>query len=192
MITKIKDSLNSVIGILYETDVTSDVTTNLCKLCKDKILELQNETIFVEHNPIGDIEITSDDQFYIVDIKTQNINTVYSVPNLISIKKAKDILKNHDNHIIYVFIEYELENLGETRIVNIKVQPIESLDWSYLAIQNLGRGQLQIKNTANGLTFNNEVTRKQWFGEFKDKSIEYYNNLILKITEYKSEFEDNA
>jgi hypothetical protein len=191
MITKIKHTLSSVIDILYETDGSSDVPVILSKLCKDKILELQDETTGIEHNPIGNIEITYDDQFYIIDVKTQDMSKVYSVPNLISIKKAKDILTNHDNHIIYVFIEYEIEPiLKKTKIVNIRVQPIETLDWSYLAIQNLGKGQLQIKNTATGLTFNNEVTRTQWLGELKDKAIEYYNNLILKVTEYKSDWED--
>ena len=189
MITKIKHTLSSIIGTSYSSleHISNEVS--------NEILSLKDSSTEIEDNPIGDIEITHDGQFYIVDVKTQDIDKVYSVPNLISIKKAKDILKNYDKHIIYIFVEYKVrdfENIDmyESTITNIRVQTIESLDWSYLAIQNLGRGQLQIKNTANGLTFNNEVTRTQWFGELKDKSIEYYNNLILKVTEYKSEFED--
>jgi len=190
MINKIKTTLNSCIGASYNSlELISTEVSN-------EILNLKDNLTDIEDNSIGDIEITHDDQFYIVDVKIQDIDKVYSVPNLISIKKAKDILKNHDNHIIYVFVEYKVkdfENIDmyEASITNIRVQPIETLDWSYLAIQNLGRGQLQIKNTANGLTFNPEVTRTTWFGEFKEKAIEYYNNLILKVTEYKTEFEDD-
>ena len=191
MIDKIKKVLRPCVDTIHKIDIDEDVSVILSNLCKDKILELQDETVIIENNPNDDIEITWEDQFYIVDIKTQDMNKVYSVPNLISIKKAKDILKNHDNHIYYIFVEYEFENLDEVKITNIRTQPIETLDWSYLAIQNLGRGQLQIKNTADGLKFNSEVTRSQWFGELKDKAIEYYNNLILKVTEYKSDWEDD-
>jgi len=191
MITKIKNALSSIIGVQYNIGAIEEVPSSLSKMCKDKILELQDEIIEIEHNPIGDIEITNEDQFFIIDVKLQDMSKVYSVPNLISIKKAKDILKNNDNHIIYIFVEYEIDKiLHKTIIRNIRVQTIESLDWSYLAIQNLGRGQLQIKNTADGLKFNNDVDRCQWYGELKDKAIEYYNNLILKITEYKSDWDD--
>ncbi len=193
MINKIKSALSSIIGTPYNTNGLDEIPSTLSKMCKDKILELDDELTQTEHNPIGDIEITCEDKFYIIDIKTQDMSKVYSVPNLISIKKAKDILTNHNNYIIYVFVEYEIDpNFNRVKISNIRVQPIETLDWSYLAIQNLGRGQLQIKNTANGLTFNNDRTRTQWLSELKDKSIEYYNNLILKITEYKSDWEDES
>ena len=38
--------------------------------------------------------------------------------------------------------------------------------------------------------FNNDVTRIQWLSTLKDKGIEYYNSLMLKVVEYKTEWED--
>lgn len=191
MINEIKNTLRPITGKIIDiNDINiSDISLILNKLCKDEILKLQDDVISIQHTPIGDIEINIGDNFYIIDFKTQDMDKVYSVPNLISIKKAKDILINHDNYIIYVFIEYKINN-NILLISNIKIQNIESLDWSYLAIQNLGRGQLQIKNTSTDLIFNNDVTRSEWLNQFKDKALEYYNNLILKIVEYKTEWEE--
>ena len=147
MINKIKNEINSMIGIDFNTINCDDISVFLEKMCKDMILMLNDDNdIKVIINNSGDIEITHGEKFYKVVIKDHNNDEVYSVPNLISIKRAKDFLSNHNNNIIYVFIEHNIKNY-HTKISDIKVQKIESLDWSYLAIQNLGRGQLQVKKT---------------------------------------------
>jgi len=196
MIDRIKSVLCPLTEINYATpDLPMSVFDYhgfLTKMCTDKLLELGYGTSTIKHNDIGDIDITSDDQFYKIDIKIQDTTKVYSFPNLISINKAKDILTNDNNHIIYIFVEYEIK--GEnTKITKMNIQKIESLDWSYLYIQNLGKGQLQIKNISKEeFKFNNEVTRSQWLNQLKDKAIEYYDSLVLKVVGYKSEWENNG
>jgi len=191
MLEKIKSVLNPLINTDYDINV-EDVITSLVKLCTDKILDLQDELTLIEHKDFGDIEINHEDIFYKINIKTQNVGKTYSFPNLISIKRAKDILTDHNNHIIYVFIEYEYIN-NMTKISKIKVQRIESLDWSYLYIQNLGKGQLQIKNIPQEeFLFNNNISREQWLNTLIEKGKEYYDSLILKVVEYKSDWEKDG
>lgn len=69
-------------------------------------------------------------------------------------------------------------------IQNIDVRLIEELDWGMLAIQNLGKGQLQIKNMNNKLSFV-PVDRESWMAELKENAIIYYDKLINKINNYK-------
>ena len=186
---EIKKSLNTLINKQQVVMEISDVISIIVKLCTDNIIGIQEEDIKVEHKDFGDIEICHKDTFYKINIKTQNVDKTYSFPNLISIKKAKDILTNYNNHIVYVFVEYEY-NDNKLKIINIRVQNIESLDWSYLYIQNLGKGQLQIKNMSKDeFKFKSDVTRIQWLNILKEKGIEYYDSLMLKVVEYKTEWQ---
>jgi len=190
IILNLKKSFNSLIGFYDGIKEPLDVIPFVVKLCVDEALKLNSDDITVEHKDFGSLEIKKDEITYKIDIKTQNINKTYSFPNLISIKKAKDILTNYDNFIFYVFIEYEIID-EKVRIDRIRTQNIESLDWEYLYIQNLGKGQLQIKNISKDeFLFNSEITRTQWLSLLREKGIEYYNNLMLKVAEYKSEWED--
>ena len=185
---EIKRVLDTLIDINYNVEI-NDVIFSIVTLCTDKIIEIEEETLKVEHKDFGDIEIKHKDNFYKINIKTQNVDKTYSFPNLISIKKAKDILTDHNNNIVYVFVEYEYKD-NKLQIIKIRVQNIESLDWSYLYIQNLGKGQLQVKNMSKDeFKFKNDVTRTQWLNILKDKGIEYYDSLMLKVVEYKSEWE---
>jgi len=189
VINEIKTVLNSLYGILYDINEPSDIIPSLTKQCVDKILKIDEESLIIEHKDFGDIEIKYDDVFYKINIKTQNTSKTYSFPNLISINRARDFLIKPDNNLIYIFIEYEQID-STAKIIKIRVQKIESLDWSYLYIQNLGKGQLQIKNmTQEEFKFNNDVTRQEWLEILKKKGCEYYDNLMLKVVEYKTEWE---
>ena len=77
-------------------------------------------------------------------------------------------------------------------IMNVLVKPIESLDWSYLTIQNLGKGQLQVKSITGGLFFNDNVTRKEWMDKLIKEGKEYYDRLILKVSEYITNWNDDT
>ena len=188
----LKKSLNSLIDIRYVANEIGDIIPSIVKLCTDKILEIDEESVTIELKDFGDIEISYNNVFYKINIKTQNVDKTYSFPNLISIKKAKDILSDYNNYIIYIFVEYEYKD-DKIKIIRIRVQNIESLDWSYLYIQNLGRGQLQIKNMSQEeFRFNGDITRSQWLNTLIEKGIEYYNSLMLKVVEYKSEWENET
>lgn len=187
IILSIKEKMNNLIG-LYNYYSQSDIFGFLTKMCIDEILKLNDELVYVSLNTNGDIDLKINDEKYLFDIKTQDINKTYSFPNLLSIKKAKDLLTNDKQHLYYIFVEYE-DLSNKIRIDNIRVQKIESFEWSYLYIQNIGRGQLQIKNiTRNEFQFNNQITRSEWLNTLKEKGIEYYDSLMLKVVEYKTEW----
>lgn len=181
----IKKELSNYIGLI-EPEVISIVSSAIEKYYENAII-INN----------GDLEVTIDDKFYFIDIKYQDINKTYSFPNMISIKKAKDILSDSNNNIIYIFVEYESFQdeidirFEKHKIDKIRVQRIETLKWDYLYIQNIGKGQLQIKNmTKDEFHFNNDVTREEWLRILKQKGGEYYDNLMLKVVEYKTEWEN--
>ena len=164
-------------------------------LCCDKVNELSTTELIVSEalsvRSIEDVEIKFNDNHYKIDIKTHDVNRDFSMPNLISIDRARKYLAVLTNHIIYIFIDYKIEEDIVT-IINAVVKHIENLDWSYLAIQNLGKGQLQIKSMTNGLFFNESVTRKEWLDRLIKEGSEYYERLILKVSEYKSNWNDET
>ena len=85
----------------------------------------------------------------------------------------------------------ELIKFKFVKIVKIFVKPIECLDWSYLDIQNIGKGQLQIKSLPNGIFFTDNVTRKEWLDKLIKKGEEYYEELLLRVFDYKNNWLDN-
>ncbi len=198
MIDLIKNKINSLVNYTFDSKKISQkvVTDYLGVLCWDKINELStdevivNEALFVKS--IEDIEIKYNDELYKIGIKINDINNKeFTMPNLISIDKVRKYFSNIKNHIIYIFIDYKIEDDMVT-VMDIIVKPIECLDWSYLSIQNLGKGQLQIKGTTNTLTFNDGVTRKEWLDRLLKEGNEYYDKLILKVSEYKINWNDET
>lgn len=191
VIELIKLKLETLLEITYES-YENQVDLNIKHTVTSKLLELNDNQLLVS-GKIGtrtfeDIEIRDNGKLYKIDINTHNVDKVISLPSLMSIKRAKDFLSDYNNFITYIFVDYKLVD-NKLKIVKISVQNIESLDWSYLSIQNLGKGQLQMKNITE-LTFNNDITRREWLHILKQKGSEYYNNLLLKITEYKTIWDD--
>lgn len=188
---KLKSLYNTTYTSSSEKFVNSDIkyliTTTLLKLNG-----FNNLSVFKTDNirSFENLEIKLENKLYKIDINTHDVEKVISLPSLMSIKRAKDFLSNYNNFITYIFVDYKILSDNDFEIVNIQVQNIETLDWSYLSIQNLGKGQLQMKNISDKLTFNNNITRREWLTLLNHKGSEYYNNLLLKITEYKSKWEE--
>ena len=174
LITTLKTELNCL--ITTDLDNINERIKNI--LNKYDSYECKNKRSF------EDFEIIDDNNIYKIDINVYDINKSISFPSLLSIQRAKSFLSNNNNHIIYIFIGHKNNTINK-----IDVQNIESLDWNYLSIQNLGKGQIQMKNISpDKLTFNNDVNRKEWLYLLNKKGSEYYDKLILKITEYKTKW----
>lgn len=174
LITTLKTELNCLIT----TDLDNINERIKIILNKYNSYECKNKRSF------EDFEIIDDNNIYKIDINVYDINKSISFPSLLSIQRAKYFLSNNNNHIIYIFIGHK-----NNTITKIDVQNIESLDWNYLSIQNLGKGQIQMKNISpDKLTFNNDINRKEWLYLLNKKGSEYYDKLILKITEYKTKW----
>jgi len=195
VISLIEPKLKSLLNNIYSSKSEKYIKSDIEYLITETLLKLNgfnNLNVFKSDNirSFENLEISLGNKLYKIDINTHDVNKVISLPSLMSIKRAKDFLSNYDNFITYIFVDYKIISETEFEIINIQVQSIESLDWSYLSIQNLGKGQLQMKNVSDKLTFNNNITRRDWLSTLNQKGSEYYNNLLLKITEYKSKWEE--
>lgn len=132
---------------------------------------------------VEDITLIENDIQHYVDIKTHNLDLDFSMPNLTSIEKLREILLDDKKTLIYVFISYKIqENL--VIINNIEVKYIWNLDFSILRIGSLGRGQLQIKNMNNELVFNDD-NKLTWFEKLKKVVNLYHDSRIKKIEKEK-------
>ena len=197
MISLINEKVGNLINFKFDSKiiVQKNVADYIETLCYDKVNELSNEDLVVSESlsvrSIEEIEIKLDNNLYKIDIKTHDTNKDFSKPNLISIDKVRKYLAVTTNHIIYIFIDYIIEK-DIVAISNVTVKPIESLDWSYLAIQNLGKGQLQIKSVPEGIFFNENVTRKEWLDRLIKEGKDYYERLILKVSEYINNWGDET
>ena len=103
----------------------------------------------------------------------------FSMPNLISVKRLKDVLEDDSKTLSYVFIDYKREN-GNVLIEDIHIKYIWELDWSILSIGALGKGQLQIKDANKELIFT-DMGKDAWFEILKTKVMEFYTKQIIKI-----------
>jgi hypothetical protein len=134
-----------------------------------------------------DIQILNSGCVYKFDTKSHNVDSDFSMPNLVSIDRLKRFYNNDRNFLCYIFVDYKVD-LDVATIVNIDVRLIEELHWDILAIQNLGKGQLQIKNMNNELKFV-DINRTIWMDKLKENAVIYYDNLINKIKRYKRSWE---
>lgn len=83
---------------------------------------------------------------YLIDVKTRQLNTQFNMPNLISVDRLERILADPAQDLYYWMIDYEVDAAGDCIIRHSEIRAVWSLPWEALAIQNLGKGQLQIKN----------------------------------------------
>lgn len=125
-------------------------------------------------------DITVNDCY--IDHKTSDVAREFKMPNLISI----DRLIKLDKPLIYNFVKYDS---NKKEILDIIVLDVYELNWDYLSIQNLGAGQLQIKDMV--LFFSSPkttLTKDEWVNKLKQEAIKFYNKLIDKTTKRKDKW----
>lgn len=137
---------------------------------------------------VEDVKIKKNGNVYIVDVKTHNVDSEFSMPNLISIDRVrKNVIPN--SYIVYIFVDYKTTD-NITEITDINVFYIEDLSWDILTISNIGKGQLQIKN-ANKKIKTTTIGRDEWMKTLKENVLVYYDKLIKKIEDvYKKEWSE--
>lgn len=191
MITTIKNKIQEQLTDFTIQDGSGQRTIG--DLLEFKVIELLkslkgdnliNESIEARSKKsVEDITLIQNDIHHYVDIKTHNLDLDFSMPNLTSIEKLREILLDDKKTLIYVFISYKIqENL--VIINNIEVKYIWNLDFSILRIGSLGRGQLQIKNMNNELIFNDD-DKLTWFEKLKKVVNLYHDSRIKKIEKEK-------
>lgn len=199
-IKKILDNVNTELSSLikYEFDSTNlqqrGIADVLEKKCCDAIVNIQSKDMTVERaktkRSMEDVQVWRKGVLAKFDIKTHEIGTEFSMPNLVSVDKLKTFYdESPNNYLFYIFLDYTtLDNV--TTVKDIDVRLVEEIDWSNLAIQNLGIGQLQIKDNNKRLAFTNP-SREYWMGQLCDNMLVYYDNLINKIqTKWRPKWEN--
>jgi DNA polymerase III alpha subunit (gram-positive type) len=106
-----------------------------------------------------------------VDHKTSDEALDFKMPNLISI----DRLKKLDRELIYNFVIY---NSTTQKIIKVFALDVYELNWDHLAIQNLGKGQLQIKSMVEFLKSpKTTMNKEQWLERLKMEAIAFYEKV---------------
>ncbi len=128
-----------------------------------------------------------DGNYYAIDVKTHNEDTMFNMPNLISVRRLATFYKNDDkNNFCILIISYKVQQ-NELNYTSCHFKKIESFDWECLTIGALGWGQIQIANS-NNLKFTEITCRKTWMLQLCDNLSAFYDEEIGKIGERKTWF----
>jgi hypothetical protein len=149
--------------------------------CLPKELVLKIDTSFARRS-MADLAFEDiGGNYYVVDIKTHNLNTNFNMPNLTSVERLARFYGDVKNYFVLLLVSYIIE---EDRLMFRKCMfvPIEHLDWSCLTLGALGWGQIQIANS-NIININSENTKKKWMLRLCDALDLFYPNEIAKITQ---------
>ncbi|OGY14860.1 MAG: hypothetical protein A3A58_01120 [Candidatus Blackburnbacteria bacterium RIFCSPLOWO2_01_FULL_41_27] len=119
--------------------------------------------------------------YYVVDVKTHRLDTVFNMPNLTSVERLARFYEDDSNYFVILKVDYEVT---KTKAVIKKVHfvPIEFLSWKCLTIGALGWGQIQIANS-NNIKLIPQNSRKKWMIQLCNNLFEFYPNEISKINE---------
>ena len=148
--------------------------------------ELEKSFIDISKNTFKDVKeassVKSTDDITIngilVDFKSTDIDKKFKMPNLISIAVLKE--KYHSEEILYSFVTYSSK---QHKVLDSHLFYIWELPWEHLKIQNLGKGQLQIKNMKNFIDDIGNLSilsKDEWYQEFIKQGEIFYKNLIKK------------
>ena len=168
----IKDKLNECLKALAFPDTKGIQQRGIA----DKMEEACNEIIKANFDDVSpaksrrSIEDVNIGNTY-VDHKTSDASLDFKMPNMISI----DRLRKLDRDLIYNFIVYDSV---KKEILNTFALEVYELNWDYLKIQNLGKGQLQITSMVNFLKNpKTTMTKEQWIERLKTEAIAFYKKV---------------
>lgn len=142
----------------------------------DKIEDACNEIIKATFKDVRDaksrrsIEDVNIGNTY-VDHKTSDAALDFKMPNMISI----DRLRKLDRDLVYNFVVYDS---NKKEIIDTFALDVYELNWDYLKIQNLGKGQLQITSMVEFLKNpRTTLTKEQWLERLRDEAVAFYKKV---------------
>jgi len=189
MIQLLRNTLSELIGNQIDSNGLQQrgIADKIEELVCNRIKTINTNGLLVEDasskRSLEDIQVTDEnDNLYKLDIKTHDINADFSMPNMVSVARLLNFYQTETNNLAYIFVDYKEEN-NITEITDITIKLVEELSWDMLAIQNLGKGQLQIKDMNSELIFI-EPNREVWVQQLKVNMIEHYNKTIRKFQGY--------
>ena len=196
IIEKLDNHSQKLVGHTFDTsNLQQRGTADLIeKLCCDIITECKSDNMLVipakSRRSLEDIQVELDHITLKIDIKSRHMNSDFSMPNLVS----TDVLeryysKSDSNYLCYVFVDYTTDQ-NTTTIHSVNWKRIEEISWSNLGIENLGKGQIQLKNITN-IKFI-EANREAWMAQLCHQVDLYYIKLINKIeTQWMPKWKNN-
>jgi hypothetical protein len=129
---------------------------------------------------MADLAFTDADGFYyVVDVKTHNLDTHFNMPNLTSVERLARFYEDDRNTFVVLQVQYTATGT-RLAVKQAHFAPIEFLAWDCLTLGALGWGQIQIAN-ANKVHLIPGYSRKQWMLELCDVMLEFYPREIGKI-----------
>mgnify|MGYP006276640991 CR=1 FL=1 len=114
-----------------------------------------------------------------IDVKTRQLGRDFSMPNLISVDRLEKIMSDPMQELWYWMVDYEVLPDGTCQIRSSEIREVWSLPWEALAIQNLGKGQLQICDWSK-ITERN-LDRPKWQIELTDQRRRFYTRQIVRF-----------
>jgi hypothetical protein len=120
-----------------------------------------------------------DDFYYIIDIKTHNMNTSFNMPNLTSVERLARFYQDDKNYFVVLLIAYRVKGT-RIEVERVDFVPLEFFSWDCLTIGALGWGQIQIANS-NIVKILPHYSRRKWMLELCDTLFEFYPREISKI-----------
>lgn len=80
-----------------------------------------------------------------VNVKSNNLAKANYSPNIISAKKLLIWLRNPENKLSFIFVDYEIEKDGTVKVIKDSgLIPVEHLSWECLTIEAQGWGVIQM------------------------------------------------
>lgn len=137
---------------------------------------------------MADVAFTdTQDNYFVIDIKTHNRDTNFNMPNLTSVERLARLYEDDSNFFVVLLAEYSVSD-GNVVFDSVRLIPIENLKWDCLTIGALGWGQIQIAN-ANLIHVDRNLSRKEWMLELCDVLDLFYPKEIAKIQKRMTYFE---
>ena len=126
-----------------------------------------------------------DGNYYLIDVKTHNVETTFNMPNLTSVQRLARLYQNEEyvekDYFALLIVKYKTREL-DIDVLDVNFVPIENLEWSCLTLGALGWGQIQIANSRT-IEINRQLRRKAWMLQLCDHLFGFYPREILKIQE---------
>ncbi|MDR1847229.1 MAG: hypothetical protein LBR17_03830 [Bacteroidales bacterium] len=164
-------AVGDAVQSFLEQSITKCIPQNLTKNIDTQFARRAMADLAFEDN---------DENYYIVDIKTHNLETKFNMPNLTSVERLARFYGDRNNYFTLLLLSYKIVD-KKLDFRECSFVPIENLDWSCLTIGALGWGQIQIANSNNIKI--KEHTRKEWMLQLCDELDEFYPKEISKISE---------
>lgn len=186
---KIKDFLNSQQNFLSPRTIESPraVGDAVQSVLADNLEMLLggysvNYSISFARRAMADLAFyDANNNYYVVDVKTHRLDTVFNMPNLTSVERLTRFYEDDKNYFVVLELAYLVMNT-KLQIEHVHFVPIEFFNWDCLTIGALGWGQLQIANS-NRINIIPKHSRREWMIQLCDRLLEFYPREIGKVTE---------